>query len=465
MKIVQLNVENVKRLTAVSITPDGSVVTIGGLNGAGKSSVLDAIAMALGGQKLVPEEPIHAGQSEAKIEVDLGKFVVTRKFARDVTHEADCNSKIEATSDDPALRECSCKPTFGTPRSSLVIKTKDGAQYASPQKMLDELVGQLTFDPLAFVDMDSQRQLETLRKLVGLDFSGINAERKEFYDERTRVNREIGLRDAKLKDTKPHEGVPAEPVDLKVISDEMHQAEVARQAHRDLVKAYDSANADQGRAKLRVVESETKMVSIRKRIQELENELAGEVERYDAAVKHFEALNVEVEDRARQANEAEKALPNLDDIRQRLGEVQATNEKVQANKRRAALVEEHIQLVQQAENLTKRIEVIDARKAEMIATAQWPVPGLGLSDSGVTFDGLPFKQASTAAQIRTSVAVGLALNPNFKVLLVKRGNDLDSNSLKAIAEQAAAADAQLWIERVAESKDGVSVLIEDGHVA
>src|SRR5258706_15795265 len=83
MKIVKLVAENVKRLHAVTIEPDGALVTVGGKNGAGKSSVLDSIAWALGGEKLVPPEPIRSGESEAKIVVDLGDLVVTRRFKRE----------------------------------------------------------------------------------------------------------------------------------------------------------------------------------------------------------------------------------------------------------------------------------------------------------------------------------------------------------------------------------------------
>lgn len=167
MRIVKLEASNVKRLVAVEITPDGNVIVIGGRNGAGKSSVLDSIAYALGGKDLVCERPLRAGADRGHVEVDLGDLVVRRTFT----------------------------PSGG---GSLTVSNKEGAVYKSPQAMLDKLVGRLSFDPLDFERMEAKRQLETLRALVGIDFSGIDAARAELYDERTAVNRTTKQLEARL---------------------------------------------------------------------------------------------------------------------------------------------------------------------------------------------------------------------------------------------------------------------------
>jgi len=88
---------------------------------------------------------------------------------------------------------------------------------------------------------------------------------------------------------------------------------------------------------------------------------------------------------------------------------------------------------------------------------------LAFADDGLTFDGLPFAQASYAQQLRVAVAMGLAVNPALKVLLIKHGNALDQTSLTLLTELAQDAGAQVWLEKVAEAADGVSVFIEDGH--
>jgi hypothetical protein len=163
-------------------------------------------------------------------------------------------------------------------------------------------------------------------------------------------------------------------------------------------------------------------------------------------------------------DEARAAAPDPLAIRKRLEEVEATNAMVRANKRRAEAAQLVADNKKQSEALTSTIEAIDKQKADTIAAAQFPVPGLGLSDDGITFNDIPFNQASMAEQLRVSTAVGLALNPKLKVLLIRDGSALDSDSLALIADMAAVADGQVWIEKVAESKEGIQVLIEDGAV-
>ncbi len=103
----------------------------------------------------------------------------------------------------------------------------------------------------------------------------------------------------------------------------------------------------------------------------------------------------------------------------------------------------------------------DARDAR-VKEAKFPIDGLAFGDVGVLYNGLPFEQASTAIKLRTSVAIGLALNPTVKVLLVHEGAFLDEDNLRLVGEMADAADAQVWIERV--GTQGVGVVIEDGQV-
>ena len=145
-KIIQLTAENVKRLHAVDITPQGNVVEITGKNGQGKSSVLDAIAMALGGGAEMPTLPIRKGEAKAKIVLDLGDLKVTR--------------------------------TVTESGSTLIVETPEGARFQSPQTILDKLTGKITFDPLAFIRLKRDEQGKILRDLVGLDFTQADYDRR-----------------------------------------------------------------------------------------------------------------------------------------------------------------------------------------------------------------------------------------------------------------------------------------------
>jgi hypothetical protein len=170
----------------------------------------------------------------------------------------------------------------------------------------------------------------------------------------------------------------------------------------------------------------------------------------------------------RQAEEVERlraAEHNVDAIRAKMTEVESINAKVRANAEKAKVMAALNEAGVKAKQHDTTVNDLAAAKKLMLERVEYPVPGLGINDSGVTFNDLPLEQASTAEQLRVSVAIGLALNPKLKVLLVRNGNALDSKSLALVSEMAEKAGAQIWMERVAESAEGVTVMIEDGHLA
>ncbi|HUX70855.1 MAG TPA: AAA family ATPase, partial [Cellulomonadaceae bacterium] len=162
MKIIELTAENVKRLRAVDITPAAHVQVIAGRNAQGKSSVMDAIWLALGGgtASKATTRPIRDGQTTASVRLDLGDLIVTRTWVGDKT--------------------------------TLTVTSAEGARYGSPQKMLDDLVGRLSFDPLAFTHLAPREQRDTLLTLVDLPFDPAHLDRRRagLYDERTEIGRQ-----------------------------------------------------------------------------------------------------------------------------------------------------------------------------------------------------------------------------------------------------------------------------------
>ena len=114
--------------------------------------------------------------------------------------------------------------------------------------------------------------------------------------------------------------------------------------------------------------------------------------------------------------------------------------------------------------LTEGLEALDKTKAKALEAATFPVVGLGFDDTGVTYQGVPFSQASSAEQIRVSVAMAMAMNPKLRVLRIKDGSLLDAETLEALRAQVAENDFQLWLEVVTTSTEGGAVIIEDGEV-
>jgi recombinational DNA repair ATPase RecF len=141
MRIVQLQAENFKRLTAVEITPEGNVVEVTGKNGSGKSSVLDAIYVALVGRSAAPPKPIRNGEEKCLLKLDLGDLTVTRTFT----------VKEGAAYTD-----------------TLKVENAEGLRHGKPQEVLDALLGEIGFDPFEFVQMKPAEQADTLLRMVPL---------------------------------------------------------------------------------------------------------------------------------------------------------------------------------------------------------------------------------------------------------------------------------------------------------
>lgn len=442
MKVVRLTSENVMRLVAVDITPDGNVITIGGPNGAGKSSVLNSIAMALGGEALVPDEPIRVGEGSAKIVLNLGEFVVTRRFTREKREDG----------------------SYGETSSTLIVTNADGtAKYTSPQTLLNKLLGKLTFDPLAFAHADAKPQGEILRRIVNIDLGLFDRQRQAAAAQRAVLKKTHDVKLAQMLALPHHDDAPEAEISMDEVSSEMMRAEAARKHVQDLQRHVDSLQLQKGALQQDLAGHEHSLGDLIRRLKEIESQIRQVNEWTENVKTAIRAAEEEIVTAQAEVEKASGAVPDVTAIKTRIEEIERTNARVRDNHRYAAMAIEVEEISIQVDRQDAAVKAADAGKREALAAAQFPVSGLGLDEIGnVTFNGLPFKQASSAEQIRASVAIGLAMNPTLRVLLIRNGNALDSKSLAAIHQQAVAADAQLWVEWVTESKEGVSVMIEDG---
>lgn len=229
MRIVRLTAENVKRLRAVEITPEGDVVVVSGRNGQGKTSVLDAIWMALAGAAGAKEttRPIRDGETHAEVTVDLGDLIVSRKWT-----------------------------DAGT---TLHVASPDGARYSSPQTMLDGLIGRLTFDPLAFAEQPQREQLATLLSVVELPFdpAHLARQRQAVFEQRTDANREAKRIEAAISQIPAVlDGTPDEHVDPATIAAELEAALAQNSERDDIFDAYERAKATAARLATELAKAE-----------------------------------------------------------------------------------------------------------------------------------------------------------------------------------------------------------------
>ncbi|GJE29773.1 AAA family ATPase [Methylobacterium organophilum] len=418
MKIIELTAENVKRLKAVAIRPDGNLVEISGRNGQGKSSVLDAIWWALAGQTPIQSVPIRKGEEEARIRLDLGEIKVIRTFKG---------------------RE------DGTFSTSIVVESQEGARFPSPQKMLDSLLGQLSFDPLAFTRMDGKRQLEALKRFVpGVDFAAIEKANRVDFEKRTDLNREVRTLRAQAAGIVVPADTPAERID-----DAALVAEMERAAEHN------------GQIERRKANREAFVADV-DRMREEERRIETDIARLQAS---REALQTKIAAKVKQLNEAE-ALPAPIDtasLRERIAAAREVNQAVVAREQRDRVEAQARAVEAQAAALTTAIEKRAAEKRTAIEKADLPVPGITFGEDEILLNGVPFDQASSSEQLRTSVAIAIAANPKLRVIRVQDGSLLDEEAMRILAEMADAADCQVWVE-VVQSGRSTAIVIEDGQV-
>lgn len=404
MKIVSLTAENYKRLKAVYIEPDGTLQVITGKNAAGKTSVMDAVWAALGGGAAARDttKPVRDGEDEALVELDLGDIVVTRTWKGDKT--------------------------------ALTVKSADGAKFPSPQNMLDALLGKFAFDPLAFTRLSDRDQVSALLDLVKLDIdlNKMAAERSAHYEQRAEVGRQ-----AKAYGDVPKidKNLPTEEVSASVLIGKIREAQELERDRQESDRAINTASE--------------KVTAIKAQIKELEADLKNWTSTFETRTAARAAL---------------PPVPDVTALEADLEGVEAKNAAIRANntaREESAAVKA---LDDKYEAHTKSIEALDAKKSAALAKAKFPVDGLGFTEEGVTFQGVPFSQASSAEQIKVSLAMAMALNPRLRVIRILDGSLLDTDSMKVIADMAAEHDFQVLVERV-EDGSGVGILIEDGEVS
>lgn len=410
MKIIALQAENIKKLVAIEIRPDGNMVEITGKNGQGKTSVLDSIWWALAGTSNIQEVPIRKGATQARIRLDLGTIVVTRTF----------------------------KDGEKGQTSSITVENVEGARFPSPQVMLDGLWDSLTFDPLAFSRMTPDKQFQTLRKFVpGVDFEAIEEKNRIDYARRTDVNRRLKEAQALANSFIIPNDTPNAPINEnelieKVASVGKHNADIEIRKAKRVAVAQETAN-------------------LQGRMQDLLDQASN--------IKHQITLNQE---RLRSAPDLPDPI-NTDELQKELMEARAKNKNIEIRKKRDEIHEQIASLDKESKTLTHTMEKRTLDKQAAIAAAKLPVQGIGFGDGIIMLNGVPFNQASDAEQLRTSIALAMASNPELKVLRVRDGSLLDEDSMKLLAAMAEEHDFQVWIETV-NSSGRVGFVLEDGHL-
>jgi len=409
MKLISLQINNAMRIEAAFIEPSGNAIFIGGPNKAGKSSLLDSVAMLFGGKKAIPKDPIFHGAKKAKVVGVTEQYVISLSI---------------------------------TPKGSyLNVENRDGTPLeGTPQAILNRLFSPLSFNPLHFWAMDADEQVEELKRLMGLDFAELDADRERIFEERKGINAEVKRLKGLHQSMPDYPDAPAKEVDVAEVMKELeaaqaHNAEIAEQR-----EALDRSNAELTDTQARVEDAQAALVTAEQQVVDLELD----IEKAEDALGEMEAADTEA-------------------LSTQIREAGDTNDKVKAVKAKAAAAATLREQETKADALTSDLKDIDEEKRQEIANAESPVPGLGFDDSGPTFNGVPLERASQAEQIDISLDIGAALNPELDILLYRGASLLDEDMRKLIVEKAETRDMQVFLEVVGRDKDAQFIIV-DGRV-
>lgn len=523
LRIIEIRAENVKRLKAARVRPDGSVVVVSGPNGAGKSSLFDAITYGLGGAKYEPSRPVRDGADHADVEIVLGTdedFLRVRKLGDD---EAELTTSTGRYRIKRRIRN--------DHRDSLEVRSADGAKYPTPQTLLETLLGDLTFDVSDFPRRKPAEQYETLRRLAGLDLSDLDEQEQRAYDQRTEVGRRLREVGARLASMPPDPDAPEKEESASELTSALVEArEAARTVEeagarhseavsilndhplpegmdvpdrradtdpiesdlavaRTLAREFEDRASTEARAKARVKELEreleqakeqlAKHVKTRKSAQEqLElhgypadieaklSEAHAQNRAFDQADRHA-IMEREVESLRARLEEAQARAEKAGDpkeIEDRLRTLEARNDRARRRQQRAVIEESCAEIRREHDELEAAVAAARDERVRRIEAAKMPLEGLSLGKGEVLYRGFPLEQASEAEQYRIATAIGMALNPKLRLLLIRNGSLLDKTTLEAVAKMATEKKYQVLVERVAEPGEGVGIVIEDGEI-
>lgn len=409
VKITAFEAENVKRIKAVQITPQPNGLTvIGGNNNQGKTSVLDAIAWALGGNKYRPETAQRDGaQTPPHLRMRLSNGLIVERKGK--------NSDLTVT---------------------------DPSGQRGGQQILDAFVEQLALDLPRFMQAGDREKADTLLKIIGVGDKLVAADRqiKTLYDRRTAIGQIADQKKKFADEMQSYPDAPAEPIsatDLILRQQEILARNGENQRKRD--NAY-------------------KLQAERNALAQKVNNLREELDRYtQQLIKADEDMTIafksaeELQDES--TAELETNIRNIEEI----------NRKVRANLDKDKAEEDARQYGEQYAQLTA--EIAEARKArlDLLNGAQLPLPGLDVQEGSLTYQGKHWSDMSGSDQLRVATAIVRQLNPDCGFVLLDKLEQMDMRTLQDFSAWLEQEGLQAIATRVSTGGE-CQIIIEDGRV-
>ena len=402
-KIKSLELENVKRVKAVELMPtvDGLTV-IGGNNGQGKTSVLDAIAWALGGNKFAPSEPYRKGSViPPHLKIELSNGIVVERSGKN---------------------------------SSLKVIDTNGNKGG--QALLDEFISQFALDLPKFMNSNNKEKANVLLRIIGVGdkLFELESEEESLYNQRHTIGR---LADQKEKYAKEMTFFPDAPSEL------VSASELIRQQQDILAR-----NGENQRKREQLDRYATELSMAHEALEKAKERLKTAQENFDTASKTSVSLIDE------STAELEKSIAQIDEI----------NRKVRANLDKAKAEDDAAGYRSQYDKLTEKIEKIRDDRMKLLNGADLLLEGLSVEKSELTYNGFKWDNMSGSEQLKVATAIIRKLNPNCGFVLLDKLEQMDMKTLAEFNEWLVSEGLQAIATRVSTGGE-CSVIIEDGYVA
>lgn len=410
VKINRLEIENVKRIKAVKISPtENGLTIIGGNNNQGKTSVLDAIAWALGGEKYRPSRAQRDGSAiPPNLHVVLSNGLVVERKGK--------NSALKVT--DPG-------------------GNKGG------QQLLNEFVEQLALDLPRFMEASGKEKAQTLLKIIGIGdrLAELDKKERELYSTRTSVG-QIAVKKEKFAEEQTfYPDVPMEPVSPSGLIREQQEI-LARngenQRKREQVKKYQSS-----------------VHFFRQSVDSMRKQLETEERKLKEAEENLRIAQMDAEDLQDESTaELEESIANIEEI----------NRKVRANLDKEKAEDDAREFRKQYESLTAEISSIRSEREKLLDRAELPLPELSVEDGELVYRGQKWDNMSGSDRLKVSTAIVRKLNPKCGFVLLDKLEQMDTGTLKEFGEWLEEEGLQAIATRVSTGGE-CSIIIEDGYVA
>ena len=401
VKINQLEIENVKRIKAVLLTPTPNGLTvIGGNNNQGKTSVLDTIAWALGGDRYRPSKPERDGSViPPRIKLTLSNGLV-----------------VERTGKNSAL------------------KVTDPTGQRAGQQLLNSFVEELALNLPKFMECTGKEKANTLLRIIGVgdQLAALEYKEKQLYNQRLTIGRIADQKAKYAKELPFYADVPEKPISAMEL--------IQRQ------QAILAQNGENQRKRERAALLEQRVEELTQRVAELSAQLGAA--KADLAIARTSAEDLHDESVA----QIEQDLQNIETI----------NIKVRANNDREKAEEEATAYRDQYDSMTDELEQTRKAKIDLLNGAQLPLDGLSVEDGELTYHGAKWDAMSSSDQLRVSTAIVRALNPSCGFVLLDKLEQMDLNTLEQFGAWLEEQGLQAIATRVSTGGE-CSVIIEDGE--